>query len=622
MADISNEIKIFREAVYGEEVRGGFISLAEKMNEVSEATETAEKKRVTAETGRVNAEKIRVSQETDRKNAETDRVSAETARASAESTRTSQESTRKSAETGRTNAEKNRVTQEEARKTAEKARASAESTRTSQESARASAETFRANAEKARGTAETGRVNAEQKRQTDTGSAIESCNTATDRANKAAQEAREATDKADAAAENIKEKIGINDKQPSDVTTYSGNKIEEMAQTNWIPEYMYDTVKGVRANWVYEKGKLVINDTEPEETGHSYVYIIVKVKTDTQYTVSWKSTRTGVKGGGVWVNGKDNSVIVNSYYSELNGSFTFDTGNNDQIRILFIGAAASNYGGKPGDSATFEEVMLVEGANKSNYVKNARDIVRECAEVRGEIGTIKAYDTLADVCKAFGIKTKPYTAAELLLALPRNIHVSFTNNKDDGNEYVTDAPVKYGIIDVNTGNSLSYNNAIISDSSNMNKIYRFKTDANTNNNDGWTKILTEQDIVANLTTTVTGKVLDALMGKKLKDEIDALNSTFVTELNETYNATIIKMGNIKVFKISTSHGFKMTDKLDFHFTENLSGLYPKYENARWICVRDNVVARLQVLPDGHFILSNFSNNIAEGMWVDIYEIYI
>ena len=198
MADISNEVKIFREAVYGEEVRGGFISLAEKMNEVSEATEAAEKNRVTAETGRVNAEKIRVSQETARKNAETDRVSAETARASAESTRTSQESTRKSAETargtaetGRANAEKTRVAQEEARKTAETARAGAESTRVSQEKARASAETSRANAEKARGTAETGRVNAEQKRQTDTGSAIESCNTATDRANKAAKAAED-----------------------------------------------------------------------------------------------------------------------------------------------------------------------------------------------------------------------------------------------------------------------------------------------------------------------------------------------------------------------------------------------------------------------------------------------
>ena len=46
MADISSEIKNFREAVYGEEVRGSMISLAEKLNEVSEATEAAEKKRL------------------------------------------------------------------------------------------------------------------------------------------------------------------------------------------------------------------------------------------------------------------------------------------------------------------------------------------------------------------------------------------------------------------------------------------------------------------------------------------------------------------------------------------------------------------------------------------------
>ncbi len=59
MADISAEVKNFRDAVYGEEVRGSMISLAEKLNEVSEATEQAEKKRVTAETGRVNAEKKR-----------------------------------------------------------------------------------------------------------------------------------------------------------------------------------------------------------------------------------------------------------------------------------------------------------------------------------------------------------------------------------------------------------------------------------------------------------------------------------------------------------------------------------------------------------------------------------
>lgn len=43
MADISNEIQMFREAVYGEDVRGGFISLAEKVNtEAADAKESAE----------------------------------------------------------------------------------------------------------------------------------------------------------------------------------------------------------------------------------------------------------------------------------------------------------------------------------------------------------------------------------------------------------------------------------------------------------------------------------------------------------------------------------------------------------------------------------------------------
>lgn len=198
MADISKELEKLRSAVYGEEVRGAFISVAEKTNEVAETTEAAEKKRVSAESARVSAENTRVSQENARKQAETARSQAETKRAEAEETRTNQENARKQAETarsqaetGRANAEKTRVTQEEARKTAETARAGAESTRVSQENARASAETSRADAEKARGTAETGRVNAEQKRQTDTGSAIESCNTATDRANKAAKAAED-----------------------------------------------------------------------------------------------------------------------------------------------------------------------------------------------------------------------------------------------------------------------------------------------------------------------------------------------------------------------------------------------------------------------------------------------
>ena len=191
MADISKEIENFRSAVYGEEVRGSMISLAEKMNDVSEATEAAEKKRVVAETGRVNAEQTRVSQENDRVNAENERSRSEDARVSQENSRKSAEGSRVTAETGRTQAEKNRESQEGTRQLAESGRAEAEKVRVSQENERVKAETERADAEKTRGTAETNRINAEKKRQTDTAMAVRDCNTATDRANKAAQDAED-----------------------------------------------------------------------------------------------------------------------------------------------------------------------------------------------------------------------------------------------------------------------------------------------------------------------------------------------------------------------------------------------------------------------------------------------
>lgn len=57
-------------------------------------------------------------------------------------------------------------------------------------------------------------------------SATTKANTATTNANKATDSANKAADNANKAVENIQSKVGINDKQPSDVTTYSGNKIE------------------------------------------------------------------------------------------------------------------------------------------------------------------------------------------------------------------------------------------------------------------------------------------------------------------------------------------------------------------------------------------------------------
>ena len=59
MADIGREIKAFREAMYGEEIRGSMISLANKVNdEIKNGTE-AIRAYAEAENGRAMAEESR-----------------------------------------------------------------------------------------------------------------------------------------------------------------------------------------------------------------------------------------------------------------------------------------------------------------------------------------------------------------------------------------------------------------------------------------------------------------------------------------------------------------------------------------------------------------------------------
>ena len=189
MADISAEITAFRNAVYGEEVRGSMISLAEKLNDVSEDTESTVNRFESDITSSINAANAAASNanskasaansaassanaaassarsatadannsatsannaaaaasatNTAASNAETARVAAENARVNAESVRESNEQTRQgneqtrvSSESSRTSAEASRTTNEQNRQTAEGNRASAEATRVGNENAR------------------------------------------------------------------------------------------------------------------------------------------------------------------------------------------------------------------------------------------------------------------------------------------------------------------------------------------------------------------------------------------------------------------------------------------------------------------------------------------------------
>lgn len=217
----------------------------------------------------------------------------------------------------------------------------------------------------------------------------ERADTAADSAGHAADAANNAAEEARKALEELKENIGIDDTVPSETKTYSSKKIEAMAAVNWILESKLKSTQDLRSESKYENGKLAVFNTQPTETNHAYTRITLSVKKNTEYTINWKSERTGKTGGGIWINGTDNSVINKEHTNELNGSFTFNTGEKEEIFILFIASLGTNSGGAVGDSATFRDIMLVEGENETPYVENVRDVVKEVAKAKKRIETLE-----------------------------------------------------------------------------------------------------------------------------------------------------------------------------------------------------------------------------------------
>lgn len=217
----------------------------------------------------------------------------------------------------------------------------------------------------------------------------ERADTAADSAGDAADAANNAAEEARKALEELKENIGIDDTVPSETKTYSSKKIEAMAAVNWILESKLKSTQDLRSESKYENGKLAVFNTQPTETNHAYTRITLSVKKNTEYTINWKSERTGKTGGGIWINGTNNSVINKEHTNELNGSFTFNTGEKEEIFILFIASLGTNSGGAVGDSATFRDIMLVEGENETPYVENVRDVVKEVAKAKKRIETLE-----------------------------------------------------------------------------------------------------------------------------------------------------------------------------------------------------------------------------------------
>lgn len=319
-------------------------------------------------------------------------------------------------------------------------------------------------------------------------------------ANNAAEEARRAV-------EELKGNIGIDDNVVSENKTYSSKKIEEMAAVNWIPK-LDGKFKFTKCTGSYQDGILTIESVDISTAQYAY-FELKNLKQNTKYTVSWKSTRTGNIGGGIGVLGRKGSnytTLVNTDTNTLNGFCYFDSGAYDAISFNFY---CGNQNSQIGDSATFWDIMLVEGENETPYVENVRDIVKKIAGMNAEtldiasrFHTISSGDVL-DIKKS-GI----YFAGTNLAGKPENV----------GNGMLIvayDSESNRVYVYIGTNHSLY--------------VRRFAGGSHTDS--GWVnKALTVDDIVNNFTTTVNGKALDARAGKALDEKIEGVKSD-VTELN-------------------------------------------------------------------------------------------
>ena len=229
----------------------------------------------------------------------------------------------------------------------------------------------------------------------------ERADTAADSAGHAADVANNAAEEARKALEELKENIGIDDTVPSETKTYSSKKIEEMAAVQLLTDaVLKNEIKTITADVQYQNGVLTITENEARFSGAFIKNIPVRKNTD--YYISFKSTRTSNNGGGVVIYGStledsDHKIIADKR-SILNYSGIFNTGEYDIIKITFYCATPST---EAPNTCTFYNIILIEGENATSYLGNVRDVVKEVAKANKRIETLETDTDISEKTVTF-----------------------------------------------------------------------------------------------------------------------------------------------------------------------------------------------------------------------------
>ena len=208
-------------------------------------------------------------------------------------------------------------------------------------------------------------------------SATSAANTATNKANTATNNANNAATAANNALESIKEAVQgtiINDTTPSANTTYSGEKIDDMAKVN-----LFDLEEAVNfhgATHTVNGNKITVKYSSQGTSSPHLQLRFRNLKPNSYYYISYISTRTGENGGGIIVGYYSNSSFneLENYARVLNGNFSFKT--PDSCDYIYVNLYAGIYPNVSiNDSATFE-IMLIEGSEYAPPLYNSRDIAK------------------------------------------------------------------------------------------------------------------------------------------------------------------------------------------------------------------------------------------------------
>ncbi|MCU6763519.1 hypothetical protein OCV88_14480 [Brotonthovivens ammoniilytica] len=132
-------------------------------------------------------------------------------------------------------------------------------------------------------------------------------------------------------------------------------------------------------------GKIIVTSEAVTAAQGGIVNIKDMIKSNTWYTLTWSSTRSGGYGGGVLIDyndGTGNKRIAEKP-NELNGSLIFFSGESDKaksFRIALLSGITDK--SKVGDTATFEDVLLMEGTQYAPAnLHNVKDLAQLTAAV-------------------------------------------------------------------------------------------------------------------------------------------------------------------------------------------------------------------------------------------------